>query len=1027
MYYVWQIPEYLRGRVVLRLRYNITTLDFEPGSVATREGVVTEDLDVEDPFFVDASFNDRNPSTRRRSTFQGGPPILANDPQADWIGLDSSGDSRVLQLQVNTDQVARVFEDRTHTFIVQERPEDVPMSTRIVNYNVRGRRGNIVQVYPSVEYDFVPPELTVEAGTYLHFQWTGSDANAKNNAGNGKKGTDRSNLVQVAARGENVPLPLSRQTLFFNAQSDPDNAEGRARVDRFAYLDQDSLVTCDPEENNDQARDNCKQLNGASAYFDGGLVMMTEVGTHHIASTRNNDFSNRSQKATINVLPGGWKWYSFLALTTGILLVLALGAYLGAAFYAFKRPTSWLFSKRYRPRILRLPLLVKPETLQAKIDERKVFMQEKRKMWMEAQATKSGVATPRSKKDGTQDLDMAKPWEEKAKGWASACLQRFRTFFSEQRLVVTVYAALNAIVFLIGFFSHMEQGFQGSLAYPFAKGSGYTLDLNFAVLVLPTLKSLQTALRSAGATREWIPIDDPISFHIVVACFIMLGTIVHVASHVVHMEVVAAAPRLQQDPLELWQLTEEEKISGTGVGEQLIDFHTRCAGVTGILLLALIAIMFLTALPCARRGTNCLTRRLGGYNLFWRVHLSWKWIYVLLLVHCPTRLWIWLLFPALLVLLDRTLLKHRQRPYAALRQAKLLPRDVINLTFDVPAGFAYQAGQYVLLGWRNEWHPFTLTSAPEERKLSLHIRAPQTLDWCSALRKRLLVEAPAAASGMASEASPPVEKACVEYETQKCIDSSVLYSQPKPTVTGRNGGRAGANQSSGTPDLERAVSTGTFDSISEPRKLPDDAVVLQLSGPFGAPAQKVWQFDTIMAVGAGIGVTPFASILRSVQIRAKQRQAIHSAMNASSRDRKLMSSARGEVDQLLQDVVTVPTKIYFFWIVRNQEELDWFSDLLAAAVEGPARDNINVSVFVTGEVELAQVKKLPFVQHQFFGRPSWSRIFKQKKEEHKGEHIGVFLCGAPAVGKELSQQSAAHTDPPGQPDSTRFSFFKEHF
>lgn len=36
------------------------------------------------------------------------------------------------------------------------------------------------------------------------------------------------------------------------------------------------------------SRTNCKQLNGASAYFDGGLVEMKVVGEHHFASTRNN-------------------------------------------------------------------------------------------------------------------------------------------------------------------------------------------------------------------------------------------------------------------------------------------------------------------------------------------------------------------------------------------------------------------------------------------------------------------------------------------------------------------------------------------------------------------------------------------------------------------------------------------------------------------------------------------------------------------------------------------------------------------
>ena len=56
-----------------------------------------------------------------------------------------------------------------------------------------------------------------------------------------------------------------------------------------------------------QKIDNCALLNGAPGYFDGGLVRMRHSGTFHIGSTRNNNFSNRSQKATIrvqwNVLP----------------------------------------------------------------------------------------------------------------------------------------------------------------------------------------------------------------------------------------------------------------------------------------------------------------------------------------------------------------------------------------------------------------------------------------------------------------------------------------------------------------------------------------------------------------------------------------------------------------------------------------------------------------------------------------------------------------------------------------------------
>merc|ERR1719433_1779891 len=91
---------------------------------------------------------------------------------------------------------------------------------------------------------------------------------------------------------------------------------------------------------------------------------------------------------------------------------------------------------------------------------------------------------------------------------------------------------------------------------------------------------------------------------------------------------------------------------------------------------------------------------------------------------------------------------------------------------------------------------------------------------------------------------------------------------PNSKPTSGNGSSGGKNIS------ERTYTQDTFDSQTIEQNLPKDAVVLQVTGPFGAPAQKVWQFEIVMVVGAGIGVTPFASILRSVQLRTLQRQSL---------------------------------------------------------------------------------------------------------------------------------------------------------
>ena len=53
--------------------------------------------------------------------------------------------------------------------------------------------------------------------------------------------------------------------------------------------------------------------------------------------------------------------------------------------------------------------------------------------------------------------------------------------------------------------------------------------------------------------------------------------------------------------------------------------------------------------------------------------------------------------------------------------------DVTTLVFKKPISYDYRSGQWIRIAAKglnvNEYHPFTLTSAPHEEYLSLHIRA----------------------------------------------------------------------------------------------------------------------------------------------------------------------------------------------------------------------------------------------------------------------------------------------------------------
>lgn len=270
-------------RCIIRIRYNITTGDY-------------------DRFKTDFNYN--------KNSNQKSP--IENNPYVN-IGANN----QPLRLAINTAQFGRTFQDRTHAFILRKRPVNL-LKNDIYNLNVRGKRGNIVQVYPAVEYDFFPTDLHLKENELVHIQWTGS--NTHNNQapggdgqtgddGQGRGGTDRNNLVEMPHRNSNYPLSFENSTLSKNMKvkwifNNDTNLDPTSLALMFASTGYYHCVYSKKCAVSKSAADKKplldNLLDNAPASFE-GVVVQIKKGTYYYMCTRNNNFSNRSQKGTIHV------------------------------------------------------------------------------------------------------------------------------------------------------------------------------------------------------------------------------------------------------------------------------------------------------------------------------------------------------------------------------------------------------------------------------------------------------------------------------------------------------------------------------------------------------------------------------------------------------------------------------------------------------------------------------------------------------------------------------------------------------
>jgi dual oxidase len=185
-----------------------------------------------------------------------------------------------------------------------------------------------------------------------------------------------------------------------------------------------------------------------------------------------------------------------------------------------------------------------------------------------------------------------------------------------------------------------------------------------------------------------------------------------------------------------------------------------------------------------------------------------------------------------------------------------------------------------------------------------------------------------------------------------------------------------------------------------------------------------------MVFGAGIGVTPFSGVLTDLQYheleRAKSRDTSPDTLNESSRQSSPYTNHR---------------RIDFHWMVRDKNNLLWFSDLLnevsRAIPQAPDLD-IRINTYVTQKRKqisqhvfrwLLEKHRTPehpqspitgLVNPTHFGRPDIRGIMERHYEDmskvlseglnEKGRgkkdevKVGVFFCGPPVIGQQIADQ-----------------------
>lgn len=256
------------------------------------------------------------------------------------------------------------------------------------------------------------------------------------------------------------------------------------------------------------------------------------------------------------------------------------------------------------------------------------------------------------------------------------------------------YLVINVVLFADAMHCYQEQG--ANLAVQIARGCGACLNFNGGLILLPLCKSLITWLRHTPLYRV-LPLDRPVDMHKGIAYAIIFFSALHIVAHISN-----------------YLISRQDVVS---------VLSTTVVGITGVVLTVVMIVVWW--LSSARKS---------NYERFVISHLLYSVFLVATLYH-GSHFWMWLTPFFLVFSADALYRAFFKRKGVSITGMSALSDQVTRIHFKPEGPFPYYPGDYVKLRIpalaASEWHPFTLSAAPQASYLDVHVR--NNGNWSGAL------------------------------------------------------------------------------------------------------------------------------------------------------------------------------------------------------------------------------------------------------------------------------------------------------